>query len=154
MLRPPDDTRDHPLPRSVPPREAGRMPAKHTTVDGFRAALEPDDRARFEGMRALLLELEPRLTETIKWNAPSFDLDGRDRLTFNVMNRQRELQLLLHLGASRAETRGGAPIVDDPAGLVRWLSDIRGVLGVPDAAALAERRRDYADLITRWIAVP
>lgn len=131
------------------------MPAKHASVDAFLAALDDDRRARAEWMRALLLEVEPRLTESIKWNAPSYARGDADRVTMNVQNREGVVQVVLHLGADRPETRGAAPVLDDPTGLVRWLSDIRGVLVVPDPAeADADpRRAELVTLLSRWVSI-
>ena len=124
-----------------------------TTVAAFLDALEPEQRRRVDAVRSLLLEVEPTLVEHVKWNAPSFVHDGVDRFTVNIRNREHVVQLVLHLGAGRAEDRAAPPVLADPARLVRWLSDIRGMLVVPDEETLRERRDDYADVLRRWLLV-
>jgi hypothetical protein len=47
------------------------------------------------------------LTEHIKWNAPSYVLDGEDRITLNLLNKQGLAKLVLHMVATRPENRRG-----------------------------------------------
>ena len=61
------------------------------------------------------------------------------------------MQLILHLGARRPEDRQAAPVMQGR--LVRWLSDIRGVLVVPDEETLLEDRDEYLDVLRRWLQV-
>lgn len=52
------------------------MPA--TSIDEYLAELDEPKRSTLAGLRAVLLELEPRLTETIGWGAPIFKLNGKN----------------------------------------------------------------------------
>ena len=58
-----------------------------------------------EVLRQLIIKTEPRLKKHIKWNAPSYVLDGDDRITSNLMNRQGVVKLVLHMGATRNENK-------------------------------------------------
>ena len=58
-----------------------------------------------EVLRQLIIKTEPRLKEHIKWNAPSYVLDGDGRITSNLMNRQGVVKLVLHMGATRNENK-------------------------------------------------
>ena len=50
------------------------------------------------------------------------------------------MRLVLHMGTARAEDRKAPPVLDDPAGLVAWSSDIRGLLTFADLPDLEARR--------------
>jgi len=52
------------------------MPA--TTVDEYLAELPEPKRGTLATMRAMLLEIEPGLVETIGWGAPIFKLNGKN----------------------------------------------------------------------------
>lgn len=121
------------------------MAVNHKTVDDYLAAQTPAARAEVEALRAMVMDAEPRLVEIVKWNSPSYTLDGEDRLTVNV-GRNDVVRLVLHRGVHEQETKGAASIFEgDPDGLLTWHSDIRASL----AAADAGRARD---VVRAWLA--
>lgn len=61
---------------------------KYKTIDEFLSDLDAAKRQQVDILRELILKAEPKLEEHIKWNAPSYVLDGEDRITFNLMNKQ------------------------------------------------------------------
>ena len=127
------------------------MAEKYRTVEEFLAAQEPPRRAQVEDLRALVHDADPRLVEIVKWNSPSYTLDGVDRLTVTAAGRG-PVRLVLHLGTARAE-RAGAPssFDDDPGGLLTWHSDIRASLTAPPANDGAARAA-VVDVIRAWLA--
>jgi hypothetical protein len=127
------------------------MPERFSTVDEFLASLEPQRRADVETMRALVREAEPALTEIVKWNSPSYTLDGVDRLTINAAGRG-PVRLILHFGTQRAEDRDAAPaFTGDPDGLLTWHSDIRANLALPEPAAGGAKRDTIVAVIRAWL---
>ncbi len=116
-------------------------------------ALDPEQRAQVEDYRSVIRRACPSAIETIKWNAPSYALDGEHRVTFNVVNRARRVQLVLHLGVGRRETKGAPPVMVDPFELVEWISDIRGVLGFTTRAELAAHEGEVEQILRAWFAV-
>jgi len=48
------------------------MAKKQPTVDEFMSKLEHPFKAEVETLRAIIKGVDPRITEQIKWNAPSF----------------------------------------------------------------------------------
>lgn len=130
------------------------MPERFATVDEFLAAQSPERRADVEALRALVLEAEPRLTEIVKWNSPSYVLGGVDRLTINAAGNG-PVRLILHFGTRRAEDTAAAPaFAGDPEGLLTWHSNIRASLALPQAAELAAKREAILELIRAWLAEP
>lgn len=122
--------------------------AKTITLDAYLAALDAPTRTLMDALRRQVLAADPRLHEEIKWNAPSYGLDGQDRVTLGV-ERKGGLRLVLHRGAATQNVDGFR--FDDPDGLARWPAPDRGVVLVKDEAALADIAVQLTALIQRWI---
>lgn len=128
------------------------MPATFTTVNEFLTAQPLERRADVESLRRLVQEAEPRLHEVIKWNSPSYTLDGMDRLTINAAGKG-PVRLILHLGTERKEDKGAAPTFShDPDSLLTWHSNIRASLTLPNADHLAAERHAITAVIRAWLA--
>lgn len=110
----------------------------------YLAALDHPRADDIRRVRAQILQAEPLLTESIKWNAPNFLFRGEDRVTFRVAPGD-VFQIILHRGA---KVTGEAVRVDTPAGLVKWASGERGILTVP--ADLDGFLIQALPLITAW----
>ncbi|QTE28227.1 DUF1801 domain-containing protein [Pengzhenrongella sicca] len=128
------------------------MATAFTTVDEYLDAQSPGSRAAIEALRAIVLGAHPGVSEHLKWNSPSFVVDGVDRATVNV-DRAGAVRLVLHQGAVKPEHAGAATaFAGDPAGLLTWHSDIRASLPIGGAADLAQRRDEIAAVIAAWLA--
>lgn len=126
------------------------MPPKaYKSVEAFLADLPADALAVAQGLRALIKAAHPGLVEQVKWNAPSFSLDGTDLVTLGV-ERDGSIRLVLHRGAKVKDNAGFR--FDDPSRLARWPAPDRGVVVVKDMAALAATSAGLGDLVTRWVA--
>lgn len=125
---------------------------KYTSVPDFLNDLDAAKREEVTFLRRLILALDPELTERIKWNAPSYALNGADRITFG-MNKVGITMLVLHLGTTRKETPAAPPVMQDNTGLVEWKSDIRGIMAFADFAEIQRRAAEIADVLGRWLRV-
>ena len=107
--------------------------------------LAPDIRA----LRQAILALDERITEHIKWRAPSFVVSGEDRVTF-ALRPGKGLEVILHRGvAVRSDT--AAFRFDEDSGIVRWATPDRGIVSFADTAEIAARRDALLALVRRWI---
>ena len=127
---------------------------KFTTVQEFLDDLDADKRAQIEALRRVIMAAEPRLKEHIKWNAPSYILDGEDRITFNVMNKQGVVKLVLHMGATRQEDKKATPVMQDANRIIEWSSNIRGMITFADASELESKLPAVKQIITQWLSIP
>lgn len=127
---------------------------KFTTVQEFLDDLDADKRAQIEALRRVIMAAEPRLKEHIKWNAPSYILDDEDRITFNVMNKQGVVKLVLHMGATRKEDTKATPVMQDANGIIEWSSNIRGMITFADASELESKLPAVKQIITQWLSIP
>lgn len=123
------------------------MPKKPSVAE-FLAALQDGRAAQVERLRALILEAHPDLTEEIKWNAPSFAVDGDDRVTMRLAPGD-VLQLILHRGAKVRDTTGFS--FTDDSGLVRWLAPDRGVVTLEGADDLEAKAPAIQQLVKTWV---
>ena len=89
------------------PKAVHATPADSTpAVDVFMASLVHPHKGGIEGLRRLMLEVDPAVQEGIVWNAPSF----RTREYFATTNLRAKTgsSVILHLGAKARELpRGG-----------------------------------------------
>lgn len=123
------------------------------TVEEFIAALDPGQREQVVELRRVILALPVELDEHIKWNSPSYVHDGIDRITMNVRNKAGAVQLILHFDTARPEVRNAPPVMVDETGLVRWVSDIRGVITVPPATAVIALEPGLSSALEGWLRI-
>jgi len=123
---------------------------KYLTVDEFLNDLTDDRRQQVEALRSIIKAVNPELTEHIKWNSPSYVLDGEDRITFN-MHYPDQTMLLVHMGATRKETKKADPIMKDETGLIKWNSDIRGTLAFRSLGDIAQSEANITKLLSAWL---
>ncbi|MEQ1737011.1 MAG: DUF1801 domain-containing protein [Rhodoglobus sp.] len=117
------------------------------TLAEFLDAQPTAVRAEVDLLRELVTTADPTLIEIIKWNSPTFTLDGEDRLTVSV-DGKNAVRLILHRGTAVAERKGAATsFAGDPGGLLTWHSDIRASM-----LATAALDRDAATAVIRaWL---
>lgn len=127
---------------------------KYKTVEEFLSDLNVDKRLQVDTLRDLILDVESQLKEHIKWNAPSYVLDGEDRITFNLMNKQGVVKLILHMGSTRKENKKGEPIMQDEGGLIEWSSDIRGMITFNSINDITSSIDALKIIIKKWLSIP
>ena len=127
---------------------------KYTTIEEFLNSLDASKRSQVDKLRRLIQEIAPQLQEHIKGNGPSYVMDGEDRITFNLMNKQGVVKLILHMGATRKEDKQGTPVLQDDSGLIEWSSDIRGTLTFSDNDDVESKLTLVKSIITNWLAIP
>jgi hypothetical protein len=102
-----------------------------------------------EAVREIILSAHPGLTEQIKWNAPSFGIDGDDRITFRLQPGDR-VQLVFHQGARKRDDATSFSF-EDGSGLLEWVAGDRALgtfHGLDDVEA---KRAALKDLVRRWM---
>ena len=123
---------------------------KYQTVKDFLADLSDDRRQQVQKLIRIITSANTNLTEHIKWNSPSYMLDGEDRITFN-MHYPDQTMILLHMGATTKEDKKGEPIMKDDTGLIKWNSDIRGTLSFKSLDEIEAKSNDIKKVIQQWL---
>ena len=126
---------------------------RYKSLDEFFANQTPEKLEQVNALRKIILEIEPTLMENLKWNAPNYVYKGQDRITFNLMNKQGQVKLLIHMGATRKESKSAQPVLDNDEGIVEWNSDIRGTLTFTDLEDIASKKILLKRIIERWLAI-
>lgn len=124
---------------------------KFHSVTDYRAAQSDDRRESIDALRAIVTDAHPDLKEIIKWNSPSYVLNGIDRLTINAVGTG-PVRLILHLGTEQAEHKSTTTkFTGDPDGLLKWHSDIRASFVMPTPAELLESRPRLVAVVRAWL---
>ena len=105
-------------------------------------------------LRATVAQAQPGLTEHITWNAPSYMLDGEDRVAFNVHNKEGLVKLVLRMGATRPEDKKAPPVMRADAGIAQWQSDVRAVITFADLDDVAAKREPVLTFARCWLEIP
>ena len=80
------------------------MPHPSAEVESYLDGLVHPLGLEVRALRDAILSLDDRITERIKWKAPSFVVDGVDRVTF-ALRPGKGIELILHRGvAVRSDT--------------------------------------------------
>ena len=128
------------------------MPVKKSAtpadVDAFLAALAHPQDATVQRLRAAIRAADPRIGEDIKWNAPSFHVDGRHFATMQL-RRADSVLLVLHLGAGKRALAKDA--IDDPQGLLTWLGADRATLSFAGPAEVGARTDALQAVLKQWM---
>jgi len=125
---------------------------KFKTVDEFLNGLNENQRSQVLKLREYIFEIEPSLTEHIKWNAPSYVKEDEDRMTFNTMNKESIVKLVFHMGATKKEDKNGQPVLDD-AHLIEWVSNIRGYMTFTTLDEIIANKREIKRTVQEWLAL-
>lgn len=128
------------------------MGRENQPVEIFLAALEHPQKDVIQAVRRLIQQAAPELQEGIKWNAPSYVLDGRDIITFNFRNFGG-IALIFHTGPHGKDTHAGVHPWSDVFSNFTWVADNRGVLRVPDRDFLEGSHQIIHELVTRWVSL-
>lgn len=121
----------------------------HPAVDALPLGLDAIRAALLRQCRALLLSVDARVREDVKWNSPSYFLPQGCFATLNVRVKQGVMGVL-HFDARG--TRAQRPDIPDPQGLLEWKSADRAVWVVTDADALARHAEAIRAVLRAWIA--
>jgi hypothetical protein len=118
------------------------------TVEQFMLALDHPLKAEIEAVRSLVKGANAAITERIKWNAPSYCIDGDDRITLKL-HPPRQIQLVFHRGAKVKDASDFT--FTDESGLITWATVDRGLVTIRDMDDLKDKRSDLVALINRWV---
>jgi len=116
-------------------------------LDDLEHPLKPE----IEAVRRIILDANERLSEHIKWKAPSFCYDNEDRVTFNLHGKGY-FQLVFHCGAKVKDTAAQERLLTDDMGLLQWVTVDRGTIKFTDMDDVIAKKEKLADLVNAWIA--
>ena len=107
-------------------------------VDAYMERLDHPLKIEVQAVRTLIKGVDPRITEQVKWNAPSFSYKGY-LATFNL-RPTHHVHLVWHNGA----------ILQDPAGLLEGRYPDRRMTYFTSMAEVEAKRPSMEALVRQW----
>lgn len=107
-------------------------------VDEWFHAYDLPQKALMQAVRAAMLDADPRLAETIKWQTPTFTCGG-NLASFNPRSK-KHVSLLFHTGA---RIPGDFPSLEGTGEEARTMKFV-------DAEDLAAKRAELRRLVVAW----
>ncbi len=101
-------------------------------------------------MVSLIRKADPSLDEGIKWNAPSYKHGGDDRLTLNLIAKDK-VRLILHCGAKSGPKRSSR-LIDSDSDLLEWASNDRAIISFTSPDEVRDAKRELTAIIKAWLA--
>ena len=108
-------------------------------VDAYMERLDHPLKAEVQAVRDLIKGVDSRITEQVKWNAPSFSYKGY-LATFNL-RPTHHVHLVWHNGA----------ILQDPAGLLEGRYPDRRMTYFTSMAEVEAKRPAMEALVRQWV---
>lgn len=108
-------------------------------VDAYMERLDHPLKIEVQAVRTLIKGVDPRITEQVKWNAPSFSYKGY-LATFNL-RPTHHVHLVWHNGA----------ILQDPAGLLEGRYPDRRMTYFTSMAEVEAKRPAMEALVRQWV---
>jgi hypothetical protein len=115
------------------------MGNRNPAVDEWFAAYDNPQRDLVLAVRDVVLRADERVTETIKWKAPTFVYKGN--IASFYPKTKTHASLMFHRGAE----------IPDPSALLEGEGDVSRVARFLDADDLAAKQDALQELIRQWI---
>ena len=110
-------------------------------VDAYMERLDHPFKAEVQALREIIKGVDPRITEQVKWNAPSFSYEGY-MATFNL-HATKHVHLVWHNGV----------VLEDPAGLLEGSYPDRRMTYFTSMADVEEKRPALEGLVRQWVGL-
>jgi len=136
--------------KQKPTKKASSLTGAEAVAD-FMAHLDHPLKKAMEVTREIILSANKQLTEHIKWNAPSFCVNGDDRVTFNLYKNDC-LLLVFHRGAKVKDTKGKGPLFKDTTGLLEWVSPDRATVKLTSLQEVTAKKTKLKSVVKKWIS--
>ncbi len=117
------------------------------SVEQFLETLVHPLKLDIQELRMLILSIDPKIGEAVKWNAPSFYI-GEHFATMRL-NGKPPLQLILHMGAKKNEMPVG--VIQDPSGILKWLGPDRACIKFTTDRAVDFHSEALKHILQQWV---
>jgi hypothetical protein len=130
-------------------RTAPAQPASPQDVESFLDALRHPLKDAIVLLREVIRGAAPGISESIKWNAPSFHT-SEHFATFHLRATD-SVQVVLHRGAKPRADGGIRGSIADPTALLRWRDQNRAIVRFRDLADVQATRRALTTIVHQWL---
>lgn len=125
--------------------ETDESQAVNQWISACRHPLKP----LIQSIRTAILASSPKITEGIKWNAPSFYC-GEWFATVNAHGKQAVL-VVLHLGVKTQRSATLRATIRDTDALLRWRAADRATISFASEAEFESHRRSFVTILRQWV---
>lgn len=138
-----------------PVKSSAKSPVKspesgHQQVVEFLDKLEHPLKTEIVEIRDIILSVNEHMTEHIKWNAPSFRINGEDRVTFNLFGKDR-FRLIFHCGAKASGRAKNEPLFEDETKLLEWAAGDRAVISFTGKHDVEAKKDKLVEVVAKWL---
>ena len=120
------------------------------THEDFLQQFMDERKPLVEAILSAIHEACPDLEKIIKWNAPSYCDNGRDRLTL-MLHRKGSVGVILHTGAGPKEDKKAPHLYADDTGLLEWNSNVRATVTFSALADFLAKKTMFQGAVKRWL---
>ncbi|MDO8994675.1 MAG: DUF1801 domain-containing protein [Daejeonella sp.] len=107
-------------------------------------------RSEIELLRNIILSVNNKLTENIKWNGPNYSFESEDRITMRIQPPAAQVQLIFHRGAKKQE-QPKDKLITSTSKLLIWKENDRAVITYKSMKDIENSRSELSDIINDWI---
>lgn len=108
-------------------------------VDAFMEKLVHPLKAELEMTRDIILGASPKITETIKWQCPTFIFNGN--MASLAVRTKKHVQIMFHTGATIADKHG---VLQGDGKEARFIN-------LHDAADIKSRKKAIEAVVKEWV---
>ena len=119
-------------------------------VNEFVTSLNHPQEKIIQLIRKLIKRSASELVEGIKWNSPSYSLDGNDIITFNFYYKGF-ISLVFHTGPKGKDTHTKKQLFVDVTKNLEWVADKRAILKISTIEELESMEKDIEKIIGIWV---
>lgn len=116
----------------------------------FMKNLDHPLKEEIEEVRSIILSTDDKITEHIKWNAPSFCYEGEDRITFNLHGKGF-IRLIFHCGAKVKVRKTKELLILDSSGMLEWKAADRAIMKFTDKNDVIAKEEKLREIVIEWI---
>lgn len=120
---------------------------------GGRSIAPMDDwQTLSDALVAIIRKALPEAVEEIKWNAPSFAIDGQHLVTL-MRPKNGGARVILHRDAKAVDTKTGSRLLDVTDKRLKWATDQRAQVSFANLEEIEDRADWLVSLCRDWVKV-
>ncbi|TQR19910.1 DUF1801 domain-containing protein [Psychrobacillus vulpis] len=118
----------------------------------FMNNLDHPLKEEIEEVRKIILNANIIISEHIKWNAPSYHIEGEDRITFNLHGKGF-FRLIFHCGSKVKDNVDVQHLIDDTTGILEWVAHDRAIAKFTSINDVKAKEQELKKVITIWLEI-
>lgn len=127
------------------------MTKKLMSVDELIDSLNHPQEETIQVLRRIIKQSSNELVEGVKWNSPSYALNGNDIITFNF-HYKGYVSLVFHTEPKGKDTHTNNQLFKDDSNLLEWVEDKRAILKIASIDEIEPIQHDMESIIAIWIS--